>query len=53
MPTVRLNGLQKIFPGKGKNPPFEAVKKIDLEIRDHELMVLVGPQDAEKQPHSG
>ncbi len=48
MPTVRLNRLQKIYPGKGRNPPFEAVKKIDLEIGDHELMVLVGPSGCGK-----
>ena len=48
MPTVRLNGLQKIYPGKGKNSPVEAVKKIDLEIQDREFMVLVGPSGCGK-----
>jgi len=48
MPTVRLNGLQRIYPGKGKNPPVEAVKKIDLEIQDREFMVLVGPSGCGK-----
>ena len=48
MPTVRLNGLQKIYPGKGKNPPVEAVKKIDLEIQNREFMVLVGPSGCGK-----
>ncbi len=48
MPTVRLHGLQKIYPRKGKNPPVEAVKKIDLEIQDREFMVLVGPSGCGK-----
>ena len=48
MPIVRLNGLQKIYPGNGKNPPIEAVKKIDLEIQDREFMVLVGPSGCGK-----
>ena len=48
MPDVHLRQLQKVYPGRGKNPPFEAVKSIDLEIRDREFMVLVGPSGCGK-----
>lgn len=48
MPNVRLRQLQKIYPSRGKNPAFEAVKSIDLEIRDREFMVLVGPSGCGK-----
>ena len=48
MPNVHLRQLQKIYTGRGKNPPFEAVKRIDLEIQDREFMVLVGPSGCGK-----
>lgn len=48
MATVTLRDLVKIYPASGKNPPFEAVKKINLEIKDREFMVLVGPSGCGK-----
>lgn len=48
MATVTLRDLVKVYPASGKNPPFEAVKKINLEIKDREFMVLVGPSGCGK-----
>jgi multiple sugar transport system ATP-binding protein len=48
MAEVSLKDLIKIYPGSGKNPPFKAVKKINLEIRNREFMVLVGPSGCGK-----
>jgi multiple sugar transport system ATP-binding protein len=48
MAEVTLKNLVKIYPASGKNPPFKAVKDIDLEIRDREFMVLVGPSGCGK-----
>jgi len=48
MAEVILRKLEKTYPASGKNPPFLAVKGIDLEIRDREFMVLVGPSGCGK-----
>ena len=48
MAEVRLTNVEKIYPGEGKNEPFRAVRGIDLEIRDGEFMVLVGPSGCAK-----
>ncbi len=48
MAKVTLSKIEKIYPGDGKNPDFLAVKEIDLEIRDREFMVLVGPSGCAK-----
>ncbi|MFO7726069.1 MAG: sn-glycerol-3-phosphate ABC transporter ATP-binding protein UgpC [Oceanipulchritudo sp.] len=48
MAEVHLRDLVKIYPASGKNPPFKAVKEINLEIRDREFMVLVGPSGCGK-----
>ncbi|MGC9452905.1 MAG: ATP-binding cassette domain-containing protein, partial [Oceanipulchritudo sp.] len=48
MAEVNLRKLVKIYPASGKNPPFKAVKEIDLDIRDREFMVLVGPSGCGK-----
>ena len=48
MANVLLKDLVKVYPGTGKNPPFHAVKEINLEIRDKEFMVLVGPSGCGK-----
>jgi len=42
MPSVTLKNLNKIY-NPGSKDAFHAVKGIDLEIRDKEFMVLVGP----------
>ncbi|MHC4886533.1 MAG: ABC transporter ATP-binding protein [Planctomycetota bacterium] len=43
MAQVTLNEVAKIYPGNVK-----AVKNINLEVRDHEFMVLVGPSGCGK-----
>ncbi|HLP26328.1 MAG TPA: ABC transporter ATP-binding protein, partial [Acidobacteriota bacterium] len=48
MATVHLCGLEKNFPASGKTAAFAAVKRIDLEVRDGEFMVLVGPSGCGK-----
>lgn len=48
MASVSLHRLEKIYPGEGKNAHFKAVKNIDLEIRNGEFMVLVGPSGCAK-----
>ncbi len=48
MATVHLRGLEKNFPASGKTAAFAAVKRIDLEVRDGEFMVLVGPSGCGK-----
>ena len=48
MANVTLTNLVKTYPASGKNAPVEAVKSINLEIRDKEFMVLVGPSGCGK-----
>jgi len=48
MASVTLKKLKKIYPPSGKQPEFLAVKEIDLDIKDHEFMVLVGPSGCGK-----
>ena len=43
MAKVILQQLVKTYPASGRNAAFTAVNGIDLEIRDGEFMVLVGP----------
>lgn len=48
MATVELKNIEKIYSGDGKNADFRAVKGINLDIRDREFMVLVGPSGCAK-----
>jgi len=48
MAEVILQNLSKTYPATGKQPPFQAVKEIHLEVRDGEFMVLVGPSGCGK-----
>ena len=47
MASVTLTKLEKTY-SPGKKDAFQAVKHIDLEIRDKEFMVLVGPSGCGK-----
>jgi len=47
MAKVTLNHVYKIYPGeKGSN--VTAVEDVNLEIADHEFVVLVGPSGCGK-----
>ena len=46
MAKVTLRGLRKSFAAKGRR--VDAVKDLDLEIGDGELMVLLGPSGCGK-----
>jgi multiple sugar transport system ATP-binding protein len=48
MAQVLLQQLEKIYPPAKNQPPFRAVKSIDLEIKEGEFMVLVGPSGCGK-----
>ncbi len=48
MANVTLKKVEKVYSGEGKNKSFLAVKAIDLDIRDGEFMVLVGPSGCAK-----
>ncbi|NDV62085.1 sn-glycerol-3-phosphate ABC transporter ATP-binding protein UgpC [Puniceicoccales bacterium CK1056] len=48
MAEVSLKDLVKIYPASGKTPPVGAVKRINLDIKDREFMVLVGPSGCGK-----
>lgn len=48
MADVILKGLVKLYPATKGNPAFQAVKGIDLSIRDGEFMVFVGPSGCGK-----
>ncbi len=41
MASISLESVSKVYPNG-----FEAVKELDLEISDGELMVVVGPSAA-------
>ena len=47
-PILRLRGLGKVYPGTKGQPPVEAVSGLDLDVREGELLVLVGPSASGK-----
>ena len=46
MATVTLEGVRKIYPGRGG--PSVAVERVDLDVADGEFVVLVGPSGCGK-----
>ena len=48
MASVTLKNLSKYYPGPKKSL-VPAVRHIDLEVRDGEFMVLVGPSGAARR----
>ena len=46
MASLSLRHIYKKYPGG-----VTAVSDFCLEIKDKEFLILVGPQDAENQPH--
>tara|TARA_B100001093_G_C26727285_1_gene970531 strand:+ start:56 stop:1189 length:1134 start_codon:yes stop_codon:yes gene_type:complete len=48
MANVEIKNLDKVYPGDSKTPDFKAVHGINLDIRDKEFMVFVGPSGCAK-----
>ena len=48
MATIALEQINKLYPNG-----FHAVKDLDLDVRDGEFMVLVGPSGAARPPRCG
>ncbi len=48
MAIVEFKAVNKVYPAAKGHEPFQAVKSIDLAVRDKEFMVLVGPSGCGK-----
>ena len=46
--AVTIKGLKKTYPGDKKQPPVEALKGLDLTIKEGEFLALLGPNGAGK-----
>src|SRR5688572_7831542 len=47
-PTIRINGLEKIYRGSRREPGVHALKPLDLEVAPGEVFGLLGPNGAGK-----
>ena len=45
---IELIGLAKTFPGRGANPPVDALRDVDLTVRDGEFLTVLGPSGCGK-----
>ena len=45
---IEITGLNKTFPARGKDAPVEALKDVDLSVRDGEFLTVLGPSGCGK-----
>jgi NitT/TauT family transport system ATP-binding protein len=45
---AQLNGVTRVYPGAGNQPPVEALGPIELELRKGEFFAVVGPSGCGK-----
>ncbi|MFL0759935.1 MAG: ATP-binding cassette domain-containing protein, partial [Prochlorococcus sp.] len=48
MAGVCFKALSKTYPGRKNKPSVEVIRRLDLEIKDGEFLVLVGPSGCGK-----
>jgi ABC-type nitrate/sulfonate/bicarbonate transport system ATPase subunit len=46
--VIELTGLSKTFPAKGKDEPVDALKDVNLTIKDGEFLTILGPSGCGK-----
>ncbi|MBX3031199.1 MAG: ABC transporter ATP-binding protein [Chloroflexi bacterium] len=45
---IEIKGLNKYFPGRGRSEPVQALRDVDLTIRDNEFLTILGPSGCGK-----
>lgn len=45
---IEISGLAKVFPARGKDAPVEALRDVDLTVRDGEFLTILGPSGCGK-----
>jgi NitT/TauT family transport system ATP-binding protein len=46
--VIEISGLNKTFPARGKDAPVDALKDLNLTIRDGEFLTILGPSGCGK-----
>ena len=46
--AIEIRGLRKLYPGRGKAPPKQALKGVDLDVPQGSIFGLLGPNGAGK-----
>lgn len=45
---IEIRGLSKVFPARGKDAPVEALRNVDLTVREGEFLTVLGPSGCGK-----